>query len=271
VSVRFFEGYVAALILTYHAVEAGPAPLCAAPATFEAHADVIARSGLPVVTVCELAERMAVTPDQDVVAITFDDGFASAAEIAAPMLHERGLVATFFCVAGHLGATNDWSSARSESYRSTLADAKALSRLAAAGFEIGSHGTAHAPLVDAPEGVLVEEIEVSRRSLEQALRVPVTSFAYPYGAVPGPSARDLVAATYDAACTTSLGRARNGADLHTLPRVDAHYVRSPDLLERALAGRLDGYLRVRGLAARTRRAIVKDYGARTPVASAQGA
>lgn len=248
-----------ALIITYHAVEIGPSPLCIDPALFEAHADVIAETGVRSVTVRELAETRRATTSEDMVAITFDDGFASAAEVAGSLLLERGLVATLFCVAGHLGGANNWPSARRDGYQSRLAGAAALAELAADGFEIGSHGMEHAPLAGAPEPVLRHEVVDSRRALEDAVAAPVTSYAYPYGALPGTLGRQLVAEAYDAACTASLRRISEDSDSHALPRIDAHYLRRPELLKRALEGRLGVYFRARGLAARARRSIVKDY------------
>jgi peptidoglycan/xylan/chitin deacetylase (PgdA/CDA1 family) len=253
-----------ALIITYHAVETGPAPLCLDPALFETHADVIADMGIRSVTVRDLADSLTGTPEENVVAITFDDGFASAAEVAAPLLLERGLTATLFCVAGHLGGASDWQTARRGSYESRLADAARLTELAAAGFEIGSHGMAHAPLADAPEPVLLQEIVDSRRALESELGAQVTSYAYAYGALPGAAGRKLVEETYEAACTTSLGRVTAGFEPYALPRIDVHYLRNPEFLRRALDGRLRGYLRARGLAARARKTVVKDYSTHSP-------
>lgn len=251
-----------ALILTYHAVEAGPAPLCVDPALFEAHVDTIARSGAAVLTIRDLVQGLrAGTLEENVLAITFDDGFSSVTESAAPILEARGLTATVFCVAGHLGGTNEWPSARSGGFHSQLASASALAQLAAAGLEIGSHGVEHAPVAGASERVLQREVVDSRRSLEDAVGTRVTSYAYPYGALPERAGANLVAETYDAACTTALGRVGTGSDRHALPRVDAHYVRDPDVLRRVLDGGLGGYLRARGLAVRVRRTLVKDYGA----------
>jgi len=65
--------------------------------------------------------------------------------------------------------------------------------------------------------------------------------------------------TYAAACTTDLGRVRSNANVYALPRVDSHYILRPELLDRAVAGRLDSYLRIRKAAARVRRALRSDY------------
>ena len=257
-----------ALILTYHAVEAGRPPLCVDPALFEAHADAIAESGARSLTVRELAAELSAGDLQGtIVVMTFDDGFASVAETATPILRERGLAATVFCVGGHLGGTSDWPSARNGSHRSRLASASVLIDLARAGFEIGSHGSEHAPLAGAPDSLLRNEVSGSRRELEDAVGAPVTSYAYPYGAMPWTLGRALVAETYDAACTTVLHRVSGTSDPHALPRIDAHYLLKPELLQRALDGRLGAYFLARRLAARARRTVRKDYATRPTVTS----
>lgn len=249
-----------ALILTYHAVESGPAPLCADPVLFAEHMDVVARSGARSLTIRTLADAIRTRSlEANSVAVTFDDGFASVAENAIPALSAHCLTATVFCVAMHLGGMSNWPSARQDTYRSRLADSSTLAEVAAAGFEIGSHGMEHAPLAGASERALRRELTESRAVLEDAVEEPVTSYAYPYGAMPGGLGRKLVAQTYDAACATSLGRASGRSDIYALPRIDAYYLRDPELLRRALSGGLGGYFRARGVAARARRTLVKDY------------
>jgi hypothetical protein len=49
------------------------------------------------------------------------------------------------------------------------------------------------------------------------------------------------------------------SDRLALPRVDAHYVRQPERLERLLAGSLGSYLRLRRVGAGTRRLVRRDY------------
>ena len=98
-----------ALVLTYHAIEPGPGPLCMEPSLFSAQLDLISEARVRLLTLDRLAEELgAGGPGEPSVALTFDDGFASVAEEAAPMLAERGIPATVFCVAGHLGGLNDW-------------------------------------------------------------------------------------------------------------------------------------------------------------------
>lgn len=249
------------LLITYHAVEAGRSPLCIDPSLFRAHLDALRGCGAETLTISELAAglRAGAVPERSV-ALTFDDGFASVARVAAPLIAERGLKATVFCVGGHLGGQNDWPTQRPDAPRLALASADELAELADAGFEIGSHGMEHAPLDSASDGLLDREVLESRAALESAVGAPARSFAYPYGAQPSPEARALVEQTYSAACTSALEVARAGADPFALPRVDAHYLRRPALLRRALLGSLGPYLGARRIGARARRVLVKDHG-----------
>lgn len=253
------------IILTYHAVESAGSPLCVEPALFRAHADAIVASGRRTMTVAQLASELANGGAREpAVVLTFDDAFESAVRVAVPILAERGLTATIFCVAGHLGGSSDWATGRSGGFVSTIASADQLAETASAGFEIGSHGIWHAPLTAASAETLQDEVVASRRMLSQIVGGSVETFAYPYGALPAARGRQLVETTYVAACTTRLDSVSRRADLHLLPRIDAHYVRRPDLLLRALDGSLRSYLSVRRTAARARRFVHKDYRVREP-------
>ena len=249
-----------ALIITYHAVEPGPRPLCVHPELFLVHVDAVVSSGVRAVTISELAQELASpTSDDRLLAITFDDGFASIAEHAAPLLAARGLPATVFCVAGHIGGRNDWAGNLAGGFESRLLSAEQIAALASEGIEIGSHGFAHAPASETGGELLERELVHSKEVLERLTGGTVRSYAYPYGALPGEEARKLVEATYDAACTTRVASVPARADMHELPRVDAHYLRRPQLLRRAVAGRLEPYLALRRAGARARRAVHSDY------------
>jgi peptidoglycan/xylan/chitin deacetylase (PgdA/CDA1 family) len=249
-----------ALILTYHGIEPGPPPLCVDPGLFARHLDCIVDSGASVLTVSEIAEALRQGRlSERAVAITFDDGLASAVHHGAPLLAERGFVATIFCVAGRLGLRSDWPSRAAWAPTFPLAAADELAGLAGAGWEIGSHGVHHDVLDGMSANSLRRELEDSRASIEEVVHHPVRAFAYPYGVVPDAAAAALEAAGYAAGCTLRVSAVRPGTDPFALPRVDAHYLRRPGLLRAALAGRGDLYLRARGLAARARRHVRKDY------------
>ena len=249
----------APLILTYHAIEEGASPLCVSPQLFGEHLDAIAAAGGRCSTVADLARGLrAGDVDARTVAITFDDGFESTFEVAVPMLLERGLTATVFCVSGHLGGVSDWATQRPGTIHRPLAGPPALAQASAAGIEIASHGVRHEPLGAVPERIVERELRESREQLEQVISRKVESFAYPYGSLPDRTGLRRVAELYLAACTTRLGRA-GSADPYRLPRVDSHYLRRPALLQRAAEASLGPYLGLRSAGARLRRRVASDY------------
>jgi peptidoglycan/xylan/chitin deacetylase (PgdA/CDA1 family) len=248
-----------ALILTYHSISAGPPPLCVAPDLFRAHLDCVLEAGATVLDLADLAKalRSQEVPDR-AVAFTFDDGYADVTTAAALLL-ERGIRGTVFCVAGYLGRSNAWPTLPSRAPRLPLATPTQLAELAAAGFAIGSHGFEHAPLHLASDAALRRELADSRATLEHEVGIPVRSFASPYGIPPPRAARDLLSREYDVACLGGLRMARPGADPLALPRIDAHYLRRPGLLRRALEDSLGACLAFRRTGARGRRLVRPDY------------
>jgi peptidoglycan/xylan/chitin deacetylase (PgdA/CDA1 family) len=81
------------LVLTYHRIASGRDPLeqCVSPESFNAQLEVLRR--LAEVVPLEELDR----PARDTrVALTFDDGYRDNAVVAAPILYDAGLPATFF-------------------------------------------------------------------------------------------------------------------------------------------------------------------------------
>ena len=248
------------LILMYHGVEGRDGPLFVTPRLFAAHLDEIVASRVPVLTMAEVANLLSADrlPER-AVAITFDDAFESVVREAAPLLMERTLRATVYCVGGRLGGTNEWSTARPGAPVVRLATAADLRTLADTGIEIGAHGMDHAPLHTRDAREIRREVHESRARLEDLVGHPVRSFAYPYGVLPSTSAEAAVRTSYATACTTRIGRVNARSDAHLLPRVDAHYVRSPRLIRAVVSGRANAYLALRRVAANARRRVRQDY------------
>ncbi|MBS7811739.1 polysaccharide deacetylase family protein [Roseococcus pinisoli] len=124
--------------------------------------------------------------------ITFDDGNISDLRVAAPILAERGLSATFFILGGRIG-WQDFLSAR---------DIRELDRL---GMVVGSHGMDHVhwPAVD--DVALHRELAVSKSVLEDILGKPVLTAAVPFGDFDGRSLRKALSVGYQNVYTSSGG------------------------------------------------------------------
>jgi peptidoglycan/xylan/chitin deacetylase (PgdA/CDA1 family) len=130
-----------------------------------------------------------------VVAITFDDGFASVSKVALPIMERLGLPGTVFLPTEMIGE-------RSNGERMAWEDVRSLS---AAGWEVGSHTKTHPDLTRLSDAELDDELAGSRLACERMIDRPCRSLAFPYGA----HDRRVVAATeragYAAAATAQVG------------------------------------------------------------------
>ena len=253
-----------ALILTYHGIEPGPAPLFVKPELFAHQLEILRDQDATLITVSALVEglRTGRLPPR-AVALTFDDAFASVAEHAAPLLIREGWPATVYCVSGYIGRQNDWPTQPRGVPRRPLASHAQLRELVAAGWEIGAHTRSHVPLARLERPRLSDEIVGARDELEHVLGCQITSFACPYGDRPSPTARALIERSYLSCCSTRMGHAGGAAEAYELPRVDAHYLRRPSMFRRAVRGNT-GHLTLRRTGARLRHALVSDFRAPLP-------
>jgi peptidoglycan/xylan/chitin deacetylase (PgdA/CDA1 family) len=239
-------------ILTYHSLDASGSAISTEPDLFARQLRMLRARGYQGVGLAELlrGREEGGARFERPVAICFDDGLRSVAEHAAPALGAAGFRATVFAVAGP-GGTNDWPGQADWAPRQPLLSHAELGALAREGWEVGSHGYQHRALTGLGEAELDQEVSASRERLEDALGVAVTSFAYPYGRADA-RARARVAACYGQACSTELGWARAESDRFWLPRIDAYYLRRPELF-RLFDTRLGrAYLALRALGRRAR-------------------
>jgi peptidoglycan/xylan/chitin deacetylase (PgdA/CDA1 family) len=101
--------------------------------------------------------------------ITFDDGYLSDYQTAAPLLERYQMQAVFFVTAGMIGASPQhmrWGH---------------LKELVALGHEVQSHTWSHLLLTDCSQPLLKEELLRARETLEERLALPVRKVAIPYG------------------------------------------------------------------------------------------
>jgi peptidoglycan/xylan/chitin deacetylase (PgdA/CDA1 family) len=120
------------LILTYHRVCQAPDALItgnAHAAGFRRQMELLARA-FNVLPLAEAAGRMQDgTLPARAVCITFDDGYADNAEVAAPILAHYGLPATFFIATGFLDGGRMWNDTLIETVRAARGTALDLAAL----------------------------------------------------------------------------------------------------------------------------------------------
>lgn len=206
------------VILCYHRLDDGGGGLAIPPSQFRDHLDWIVDHDLDVV---DLGDPLAldVPAGETRLAITFDDGYRSVAEVAWPELKRRNLPALLYVVAGALGPGHrfPWDADVTDG-RADLLDARACRELADDGMSLGSHAWTHTNLPWLSDDDVKKELVESKERLEDVTGRTVTAFAYPRGSMTR-SVRDAVeAAGYATAVTTARGANRRGADPFRLRR-----------------------------------------------------
>lgn len=242
---------MATLVLTYHSISHGPAPLCIPPERLAADLDFLQGAGFEPARLEELAAALAARarlPRRRFV-LTFDDGYRDFLDAALPILESRRLPATLFATAG--------GDRRLPGGELLLMSLDEIAEAAHRGVAVGGHSLHHPDLVRLDDPALEEELRACREILEARSGRPVTSFAYPFGRFDG-RVREAVARHFSVACTTRLALARAGDDALALPRVDAFYLASRTLQRLLIAGAAELYLTPRRWLRRLRRAEERD-------------
>jgi peptidoglycan/xylan/chitin deacetylase (PgdA/CDA1 family) len=152
----------------------------------------------------DIIERHASPPERAVV-ITFDDGWANQYHHAFPVLRDFGLKATFFIYTRPIGRDDslymNWEQVR---------------ELQDAGMTIGSHSRTHPQLTTVDASKLRDEVETSRKDLQEHLGTEPDLFAYPYGAWNADAVAAVQAAGYRAARAYPYGPWNTPDNLFTL-------------------------------------------------------
>jgi peptidoglycan/xylan/chitin deacetylase (PgdA/CDA1 family) len=156
------------------------------------------------------------------VAISFDDGNDSDIRFGLPELRSRGLAATFFPLAGRLGAAGSLSTADVRS-------------LAAAGMRIGTHGMAHRSWRGMDRATTTAELVEARQRLAEAAGSPVTEAACPLGRYDRRVLSDLRRLGYQRVYTSDRRTARRSSWLQ--PRFSVRAGDTADSLRSTALGR----------------------------------
>lgn len=177
-------------------------PMVVSRDAFEAQMRYLRDHGFRVVRLSDfeaMRNRRLPVPERAVV-LTFDDGYRSVADIAAPILARYGYPATLFVYPQFIGGGHALSW-------------RQLRALVATGrFDVQSHSYSHASLVPAageqPEAYrqrIQREVIAAGAVLEKHLGTKPRYFAYPYGEVTRPVVEALEAAGYGLGLTVARG------------------------------------------------------------------
>ncbi|MDY0331642.1 MAG: polysaccharide deacetylase family protein [Thiomonas sp.] len=164
-------------ILMYHGLYATEAqrlaidpidrPYALSTETFARQLDLLAAAHIPVIHPSALEQSGVTVPGG--VLLTFDDGHASNAELALPLLKQRNLSALFFITTDFIGR------------RAGFCSWDQVRTLAQQGMVVGGHGQTHRFLSDLPDDALKTELRQSHARLEDELQMRVRQMSFPGG------------------------------------------------------------------------------------------
>lgn len=135
--------------------------------------------------------------------ITFDDGYRSTLEVAAPLLQRFGYPAIVFMPSHHVGRTSHSFDSESREPDEPLCTWPELRELERLRVSVQSHGLTHRAFSKLGPEEQEEELRRSKEVLEEGLEKPVEVFAFPYGDAGIDQARVVAALArtgYRAAC-----------------------------------------------------------------------
>lgn len=226
-------------VLMYHRVARLPGydQLTVSPQRFEQQMRVLVASRKVVTLEHGLRSLRDGDLQENLVAVTFDDGYLDNLHEAAPILQHYGVPATIFVTTQFC----DQTSSHPRYAGATVAARLHLNwgevvDLADRGFEIGSHTLSHPYLPSLTEERASQEIVQSRIRIEQRLQRPVRYFCYPSGDLSRREVRLVADAGYEAAVSVAPGINRARGDFMQLRRTEVTERDDPD----AFALKLDG-------------------------------
>ena len=227
-------------VLCYHRI-GGPLELGVTRvgrSVFARQMSALARDGWRTLTLSEFATSRTTHDARRTFLLTFDDGYASLARHAYPVLADLGFTATTFLVTDYVGKTNEWD-VRYTWNRLRHLDWRDAEQWQGKGFQFASHGATHRRLTWLDDSAALEELGRSREILTSRLGVEAgRAIAYPYGAAGCYMAetRWLVAeAGFARACTTVSKPAITDADPLELPRFQVQDWGAEEFRERLAA------------------------------------
>ena len=161
---------------------------------------------IPIELLVEAIEEGASLPPRPII-ITFDDGDISVYETAFPIMQKYGLIGVAYIVGNYMDTDGYMTVGQ-------------IKKLAAAGWEIGSHSRSHRDLTRLRVPVQRQEIYQARRELEKATGVQALTFAYPFGFMNDSVGSQVHAAGFIAAMGLGFTNDQGKSNLFWLQRRD---------------------------------------------------
>ena len=150
--------------------------------------------------------------------LTFDDGYVSTLETAAPILQRMSIPAVCYVSSRMLGRP----ASPGEPDAAERLGASGVRHLIDFGVEVGSHSAEHDSLVGMSDAALLQNTHTAREELAAVLGHEPRTFAFPFGHHDAAARAAVARAGYEAAFATYDGQGR-----FALPRIDINATDTP--------------------------------------------
>lgn len=144
------------------------------------------------------------------IAVTFDDGYMSTLQIAAPILAEHRIPFHVYVSRVFVAGAD----------RRFLCESSLKDLAAVPGAKIGAHGLSHRPLATLSIDDQATELRGSREWLEDVLQIRVHEMSFPHGSHSDDVVRTASSAGYDIACCSAVGTYVDSSQKMSVPRID---------------------------------------------------
>lgn len=187
---------------------------------FQQQMEYLKSSGYRILSESEYLDWLNGKPlDGKSILLTFDDGYTSVLNNAAPILGKLRMPGICYVCPGLLGGSSTWMEPAS---RHELMDSAELAELANAGITLGIHGHDHASMASLSFSDLMKHTGDARALLEERVGVRAQTLAYPYGHHSPVSRQAVSSAGFE--CAFAIYET---AGRWALPRVDINSVDTP--------------------------------------------
>jgi peptidoglycan/xylan/chitin deacetylase (PgdA/CDA1 family) len=164
--------------------------------------------------IARLRARGVTDDDDDLVAITFDDGTADFADVAMPVLSQHGLPATLYASTRYIDAGIEFPDGGVPLSWAALRDVCSTGLVS-----VGSHTHTHALLDRIPADAVAAELDRSIDLIETNLEARPRHFAYPKAVLGSAEAQHAVRERFESAAVAGTrANSFDGSDVYRLAR-----------------------------------------------------
>lgn len=202
-------------VLLYHSINNDNSNLSLRSNEFEKHMVYLKKKNFKTTNFNQLKKN-----EGKKIIITFDDGYKDLMINVLPILKKYGFTATCFIVTDLLGSKNTWDRNKSNYFEKELMNKNDILEWISNGMFIGSHSHNHQDLTLLTNDAITNQLEKSKKILENITGNEIISFSYPYGKV-NKKVYDVTKKIFNVAVTTNRGRYDpDSHDSHLIPRID---------------------------------------------------